>query len=77
MQFGTARRPALSEDGEPVIVMTRDLPGYGINYNLNHLRRMWKSGAFPAPRRASANRLCWPRSAILAWIAERTKETGA
>ena len=48
-----------------------DLPGRGIHYNINHLRRLWKSDQFPRPTYLSARRFAWPESEIDDWIAEK------
>lgn len=71
--FGSARRPTAPLDTFDPVIGTADLPGLGIHYNLNHLRRMWRAGKFPKPFKISANRLGWRRSVIVAWIDERTR----
>jgi len=63
--------PLLSgPQGERLITPTL-LPLLGINYNRNHLRRMWTKGEFPRPLKLSARKLAWPENEITAWLASR------
>jgi predicted DNA-binding transcriptional regulator AlpA len=49
------------------------LPEFGIHYHMNHLRRMWKRGDFPAPHHLSARKLAWKSADLIAWVASKTK----
>jgi hypothetical protein len=50
------------------------LPLKGINYNRNHLRRLWNAGLFPRPIKLSARKLAWRESEIDEWLASRVRE---
>jgi len=69
-QFGTANVPAPTAHMRRLIG-PKDLPSKGIAYNLNHLRRMWKRGAFPPPVYTSKRRFSWPEEVIDRWIDEK------
>lgn len=49
----------------------RDLPEKGIQYHVNHLRRMWGDGRFPPPIYLSPRKVCWDERVIDAWIAAK------
>lgn len=66
--FGRARPSLTSVEGDPVVGM-RDLPGFGVLYHPNYLRRLWQRGDFPKPTLLTRRKLVWPRSAILGWVA--------
>jgi hypothetical protein len=53
------------------LIGPKDLPAKGIVYHLNHLRRLWQRGDFPAPIYTSARRFAWPEDVIDSWIDER------
>jgi hypothetical protein len=59
------------------ILMVRDLPGKGVSYHINHLRRMWKSGQFPAPFYPSKRRCAWYEDTIDDWLAGKYAEQQA
>src|SRR5262245_65802853 len=47
---------------------------YGITYHINHLRRLWLSGRFPAPVKLGEGRMgkiAFVQSEIEGWIARR------
>jgi hypothetical protein len=70
-QFGTANKPQLKLVPMNRLIGPKQLPEKGINYNLNHLRRMWAKGDFPVPIHTSARRIAWPEAVLDAWINEK------
>jgi hypothetical protein len=76
--FGRARAKSAAT-ASPTRVRLIDpsmLPEKGINYCLNHLRRMWKAEkpAFPKPIWLSKRKIAWPEKVIDDWIAEKIAE---
>jgi hypothetical protein len=53
------------------VLAPKDLPGKGIHYSANHLRRLWRRGDFPAPKHISKRRLVWDEAAIDSWLQEK------
>ena len=68
-QFGTARQPA--EPAGARYLTLKDLPGKGIQFHVNHLRRMWNDGRFPPPFHLSPRKLVWAEDVIDARIASK------
>lgn len=58
------------------VVMSRDLPDYGINYSRVHIHRMVKDGKWPAPFKLSANVNAWFEDEILDHLAKRAEIRG-
>lgn len=50
-----------------------DLHAFGIEYNRNHLRKLWNAGKFPKPTYITERRFGWKQSVIEAWIEERVR----
>jgi predicted DNA-binding transcriptional regulator AlpA len=67
--FGTARR-AKPRVGKRYLTI-KDLPEKGIQYHVNHLRRLWRDGRFPVPKHLSPRKLVWEEAEIDAWIETR------
>jgi prophage regulatory protein len=69
--FGRANAPKA-----PTVRMLSydDLPGKGIRYHPNYLRRLWEDDRFPKPVKLSPRKLAWPEKAIDDWIAEKIKQ---
>jgi len=44
-----------------------------VPYGMNHLRRLWQSGKFPAPTKLSERKLVWIESEIEAYVAAKMK----
>jgi Prophage CP4-57 regulatory protein (AlpA) len=51
----------------------KELPSKGINYHINHLRRLWAEGKFPKPIKMSERKLVWREDVIDAWWAKKEK----
>ena len=45
----------------------------GVPYGMSHLRRLWKSGQFPKPRKLSERKLVWIESEIEAYVRRKKK----
>ena len=73
LTFGNAREPVKPPSSRYLTL--KDLPGKGVQYHVNHLRRMWNSGQFPAPIHLSPRKLAWPESAIDAWLASKSERS--
>ena len=63
---------AIADD---VLLSPRDLRTLGINYHMNHLRRLWQRGDFPKPVHLSARKIAWRKRSILSWIASKSDGT--
>jgi hypothetical protein len=50
------------------ILTTNDLPEKGIRYHINHLRRLWQAGNFPAPFYPTPRRCSWYEDKIDQWL---------
>ena len=74
--FGTANAP-LPAPPKRRLIGPKQLPDKGINYNMNHLRRMWGKGDFPAPIHTSERRIAWPEEVIDKWIDEKIAASAA
>jgi predicted DNA-binding transcriptional regulator AlpA len=59
------------------LITQKQLPEKGIAYHPNHIRRMWKQGAFPKPVYISKRRFAWPEEVIDEWIAAKVAEQAA
>lgn len=71
--FGRPRGArAMADD---VLLSPRDLRALGINYHMNHLRRLWQRGDFPKPVHLSARKIAWRKTSILSWIASKSGGT--
>lgn len=70
--FGRSR--AAAPEPARQLVTPRDLPALGICYHVNHLRRMWTAGTFPAPFHLSPRRIAWPKKQIDDWISAKASE---
>jgi predicted DNA-binding transcriptional regulator AlpA len=58
----------------PIRYLTpKDLREKGVPYGMNHLRRLWQSGKFPAPTKLSERKLVWIESEIEAYVAAKMK----
>ena len=69
--LGTARLPAKPAIGR--FLTLKDLPEKGIQYHVNHLRRMWGDGRFPPPIHLSPRKLAWAESVIDQWLASKSE----
>lgn len=58
-----------------ILLSPRDLRALGITYHINHLRRLWQRGEFPAPVHLSARKIVWSKLSILRWIASKSGGT--
>jgi hypothetical protein len=56
------------------ILTTKDLPGKGIRYHPNHLRRLWQQGKFPEPFYPTKRRCAWLEETIDEWIDTKIAE---
>jgi predicted DNA-binding transcriptional regulator AlpA len=71
--FGHPRaKKAIADD---ILLLPRDLHALGINYHMNHLRRLWQRGDFPKPVHLSARKIAWRKIYILRWIASKSGGT--
>lgn len=52
----------------------KDLPGKGITYHGNYLRKLWTTGKFPPPIKLSPHRIAWPEEVIDAWLDSKIAE---
>ena len=77
-QFGTANPEPVSVAAAPGkrLIGPKDLPMKGIAYNINHLRRMWNAGKFPAPVYTSERRFAWREADLDQWIESRLAKVG-
>ena len=58
----------------PIKLITPDrLAEKGIATTLDHLRRLWKAGEFPAPIHLSERKLAWYETEIDRWIESRAR----
>jgi len=69
--FGTANLPLAQGAPTRRLIGPKDLPGKGVCFNSNHLRRLWKRGEFPPPVYLSERRFAWPEEEIDKWIADK------
>ena len=60
---------------DDVLLSPRDLRALGINYHMNHLRRLWQRGVFPSPVHLSPRKIAWRKASILSWIASKSGGT--
>lgn len=56
------------------ILIVKDLPGKGIAYHVNHLRRLWKQGLFPKPFYPTKRRCSWFEEDIDRWLDSKQAE---
>jgi Prophage CP4-57 regulatory protein (AlpA) len=73
-QFGHARQPPVAPSPSPILLGPKDLPGRGICFHMNYLRKLWTRGDFPRPIKISARKIAWPEAVIDAWIASKLTE---
>ncbi len=61
------------------LISFHELPSMGINYSINHLRRMWNDDPpkFPRPHYPSTRRFGWYPQELEDWIANATTEPPA
>ena len=59
------------------VVLSAQLPEYGIPYSRVHIDRLVKAGQFPAPFKLSANRNAWWESEILDLLESRAATRGS
>lgn len=71
-KFGSAN--ALQSSASSIrLLAPGDLPAKGIQYHMNHLRRLWQRGDFPAPIKLSPRKNVWAEEAIDAWINSKSE----
>lgn len=60
-------------DPDDRLLTMREL-GPLVPYHKVTIYKMIREGTFPKPIRLGPNRVAWPRSEVVAWIAERAAE---
>jgi hypothetical protein len=72
--FGRSKEPIPQAPPGRRILTNKDLPGKGIQYHPNHLRRLWRQGKFPEPFYPTKRRCAWLEETIDEWINTKIAE---
>jgi hypothetical protein len=75
--FGSSKSAPPTPAPTRRILTTNDLPKKGIRYHINHLRRLWQAGNFPAPFYPTPRRCSWFEDQIDQWLEAKYAEQQA
>jgi prophage regulatory protein len=71
----TSPKPLPADLGRHAVLNTAQAAEF-LNFSIPHFRRLYRSGAVPAPIQLSSRKLGWRVTTLIEWLASRQTRSG-